>query len=404
MQPSPNAFFRFAAEHVDLLLDLFHSPEGLTEGELHQLVRRHRNTEPTPEHVTDRLLALGFIEPAPDASARFELTRPVETLLRHLLREQRLSSVAVVQSYINDLQLLSNELDQAVQSRSRGLATHILDEIAAQIDRIRHDSRANRDSITSEVMRLRANAEGRTPRERYEIVNRLWEHYLKPLSDFLNVDRAMEQCLDRLGRLFVHGRTLFQSDGHLHQEFGRAQARLLRLRRETAKDLDECVREVAPLYTSLRRDTRIVQGASEALRIARTEGIAALHLANHFSLSTFRREGLLGSGALEAYLFQVSRYEPPQPTSIPEGIAATRSMVIDDATLHAAASDEPTPDDLIAWLIRRFPDASPAEILRAYGVFLRGLFGRVEMVGEHEEAYPIGEVTLHAVPTRVAAG
>ncbi|WP_437656591.1 hypothetical protein [Sorangium sp. So ce1182] len=353
------------------------------------------------EYVFSRLRELGFIEPAPDASARFELTRPVEALLRHLLREQHLSSAAVTQGYINDLELTSEQLEQAVQRRSRGVAIRVLDEIAAQMDRIRYDSRANRDSITTEVVRVRANAERRTPRERFEIVNRLWEHHLRPLRDLLDVDQAMERCLDRLTRLLVEGRTAFLSDGPLYQEFGRGQARLVRLRREVAEDLRECLAEVTPLYHGLQQDTLIVRGASEALRIARMDGVPALCLAQRFPLSTFRREGIVGDGKLQAYLHEVVHYEPPRPAPIPVGIPAPRPQPIDLATLRSALSDEPAPDDCLAWLIQRFPEATPTDILRAYGVFLERTFGRVEAAQDGENAYPMGKVTFHAIPMRL---
>lgn len=167
MQTSPAAFFRFAADHTALLLDLFHAREGFTEGELYERIRQHRaGTEPTTEFVFSRLRELGFIELAPDASTRFELTRPVETILRHLLREQHLSSAAVVQGYITDLQQFSDEFEQAFQRMNRSKAIRVLNDLATQVERIRYESRANRDSITSTVMRVRANIERRRPRER----------------------------------------------------------------------------------------------------------------------------------------------------------------------------------------------------------------------------------------------
>lgn len=93
---NPQTFFRFAADHHELLVELYQHRDGITEAELLQLVRRFAGEgSPSASYVVDRLRELGFIDYAPQATAQYEMTRPFAELMSSLLREYRLTSVEV---------------------------------------------------------------------------------------------------------------------------------------------------------------------------------------------------------------------------------------------------------------------------------------------------------------------
>lgn len=93
MAISPQSFFRFADRHYSLLIDLFYRSTGQTEADLRDLIEAsHSEGDPGSATVFNQLVSFGIIEPIPDATATFELTAPIRSLLSFLLREHRLTS------------------------------------------------------------------------------------------------------------------------------------------------------------------------------------------------------------------------------------------------------------------------------------------------------------------------
>ena len=138
MTANPQHFFRFAASHYLLLVDLFYRREGVNDVELYAVIERRRNEEdPSVYHVADQLLKLGILESVPDATATYEMTRQVQNLFTYLLREHRLTSVTVIQAYLSDLDQLGEELREAIHFSKGNQATRAMAEISDLIARIR---------------------------------------------------------------------------------------------------------------------------------------------------------------------------------------------------------------------------------------------------------------------------
>lgn len=403
MATDPQAFFRFSAEHYDLLVDLFYRTEGVNDVELLALVERHRSpSSPSPYYVADQLVKLGILEAAPEATAAYELTRQVRNLLGYLLMEHRLTSAAVLQGYLNDLEQLGRELERAISASAGNPAVRVLSEVGDILERLRQDSRANREGIIGEVLRIKSNRERRSVRERFETVNRLWSRYLEPLRDLIDVRKAMDHSLEGLDRQMRHGQEAFALDGALNRELARTRSRLMRLRRDAAEDFREAVREIEPLYHALRRESEIVRGASRALERVRREGLSSLRLSERLALPAWRREGLFTDAATEAFLRDLRGYEPRRSPVLPEAEETGRHAFVDPVELSTAlAADLPVPD-LLAWLGRRYPEASLGEVLRAYGR-LHGSSGLRGHFGAEERAYRIAGARLFAHPLAVEA-
>ena len=62
---NPQTFFRFAADHHELLAELYQHRDGITEAKLLNLIRRFAGEgSPSANYIVDRLRELGFIESA----------------------------------------------------------------------------------------------------------------------------------------------------------------------------------------------------------------------------------------------------------------------------------------------------------------------------------------------------
>ena len=194
---NPQTFFRFAADHHELLVALYPHRDGITEAELLQLIRRHGSDgSPSANYIVERLCELGFVDHAPHATAQYEMTRPFAELMSSLLREYRLTSVEVIRSYFTAMDNMAAEIGQAVSEKNGDLIVRALNDTAEHVERMRHDSRRNRDEVISTAMRVKSNKDRMPPMRRYEIINRLWTRYLAPLRDMIDTQKAMDASLD----------------------------------------------------------------------------------------------------------------------------------------------------------------------------------------------------------------
>lgn len=402
MPVDPYTFFRFAAQNYSLLRDLYYR-QSVGDADLRELVVRHRvENGPTPDYIAGQLVDFSILEATPEATASYEMTRPVRNLLRFLLKEQRLTSAAVIQGYLADLEQSQAELEAAISESRPVRIERALNEIGETLERIRQDSRANREAVINDVLSLKSNQDRRSARERFEIINRLWTHYLEPLRDLIDVRKAMDAGLDSLDRVLRAGAKTFDLDGTLSREFSRCRARLLRLRREIGIDFHECLREVEPLYESLKRDSELVRGAVRALERIGKEGLKNLALANQLAISIWQQEGLLNNLVLEAYLHGVRGYIPRVATPLATSPSVPDRLLIDPKIMLDKLKKSMPVDDVLYWLVTNYGSVGPGEVLRAYGRIHGGDFGK-RIFSEMERSYELEDVTLLAHPLRIEA-
>lgn len=401
MATNPQSFFRFADRHYPLLLDLFYRSTGLTEADLRDLIDVSRTEgDPGSATIINQLSSHGIIEPIPDATATFELTTPIRALLSFLLREHRLTSSKVIQGYLTDLEDLRSELDGAALQKLNNQAARALADISQVIERIRQDSHANREAILAEVLKLKANRDQRSVRERFEVINWLWSRHLEPLRDLIDVKKAMDANLDDLERSLITDGKTFVLDGTLTREFSRCRARLLRLRREVAEDFYESMREVEPLYVSLKRDSELVRGASLALERIDRAGLASLQLDALIAIPIWRIEGTFSDTSLVSFFHGVHGYEPAAPAPLPAAEEMPlHEFILPSELFPRLESSLPIPD-LFAWLLKQYPEAGAGELVRAYGRIYLGDLGKMQFA-EEERRYPLSDIFLVARPLRI---
>lgn len=402
MSLNPQAFFSFAAKQYGLLKDLFYRSSGITDADLRELIIRNRNdNDPAPDHLADQLVKLRIIEPSPDATAHYEITSPVKNLMRFLLQEQRLTSATVIQAYLNDLEQSQRELDGAIRESRPVWIERALNEINETLERIRQDSRANREAVINEVMSVKSNKDQRSVRERFEIINRLWTRYLEPLRDLIDVRKSMDAAMDGLERVMRSGAHTFDLDGGLNREFHRSRTRLTRLRREISIDFHESLREVEPLYESLKQDSELVRGASRALERIGKEGLKNLGFSALLAIPSSRQqEGLFPDLALESYLHGVYGYEPEAAPALPspenQPIIA---YVKPEEVIERLAADLPI-QDVLKWIMANYDQLPLSEVLRVYARIYQTELGKYNFA-EMEQSYPLQGATLYAHPMAI---
>ncbi|AKJ64224.1 hypothetical protein [Kiritimatiella glycovorans] len=402
---NPQTFFRFAAEHYALLCELYYKKDGLPEAEVFALIRRYAEPQsPTAPYMRDRLLDLGILEPSPQATAQLEMTRPVATLMGYLLREYRLTSVEVIRSYFNAIDNLASELGDAVSAANSDLLVRVNGELEEHVERMRHDSRNNRAKVIADVIRIKTNRERLAPRQRYEVINRLWTRYIAPLRDIIDTQKSMDAALDRLTRVYGDAETRFAADGVVQQVVRGGEARLRRLRRDVLDDFNETVREVTPLYEELRQETAIARGASHALERIVHRGLSSLDLPNKMGICNWRQRGIFSDLALEAYLFELRGYEPHAPEPLPAPLSPGQKQDYDDLARFPEDARSAVPiDDAFAWLAETYPHAAPLTLLKLYGRLHGGRYGHTNF-GSPSRRYQLGNLCLSAHPMSVATG
>jgi hypothetical protein len=383
-------------------VELYQHRDGITEAELLQLVRRLGDeSTPSANYMVDRLRELGFIDYAPHATAQYEMTRPFAELMSSLLREYRLTSVEVIRGYFIAMDSLAAEIGEAIAGKNGDLIVRALSDTAEHVERMRHDSRRNRDEVISTAMRVKSNRDRMPPMRRYEIINRLWTRYLAPLRDMIDTQKAMDASLDRMERALEEAEACFLIDGAVAPMVGMGRARVRRLRRDVVLDFRESIREIAPLYEELRRENALARGASHALETMGKRGLTRMALPRQLAICNWQQQGLFSDSALEAYLLTLQGYVPGRPVPIQEGTTETaRDHVrLDafDAQVHDAL---PIPDAL-TWLSDSYPEGPLSTMLRLYGRMHSGRYGTVTF-GESGGEYALWGVTLVAHPMNLS--
>ena len=395
---NPQTFFRFAADHHELLVELYQRRDGITEAELLQLARRFSaEGSPSANYLVDRLRELGFIDYAPHATAQYEMTRPFAELMSSLLREYRLTSVEVIRSYFTAMDSMAGEIAQATKDKNGDLMVRALNDTSEHVERMRHDSRRNRDEVINTAMRVKSNRDRMPPLRRYEIINRLWTRYLVPLRDMIDTQKAMDASLDRMERTLEAAEECFQIDGAVAPVIGMGRARVRRLRRDVVIDFRESIREIAPLYEELRRENALARGASHALEVIAKQGLSSITLPERLGVCNWQQQGLFSDAALESYFVTLSGYIPTRPQALREGTVGTARDHIRLEEFDALVIAALPIADAIAWLRQAHPDMPLGALLKLYGRMHSGRYA-VPAFAENIVEYAVADAILTAYP------
>jgi len=374
----PHAFFNFAARYCDMLLELHRhcGEKSIQESQLLQVIRRFSTPDsPASSYLLEQLCKLGFLEYSPGADMLYEMPHTISKLLGYLLNEYRLTSAEVIQGYLQALDRFCNELEHATQQNNGDSTARILNETDENVERMRSDSHNNRQRIIAECVKAKVNRDKLSIRQRFELINHLYEKYLEPMRDMIDVSKEMDSQLERMQRVFDSGIEAFIMGRHVRQLFERSSARLLRLKRDIDGDFRESYRELMPLYERYRKESMIASGAANALKEISNHGLHKMRLASKVGLCQFRTQWLIPDGELEAYMYDISDYQPQSVKIDPNRASNGHPAFISVMTLEQLLKGIAKIDDVLEWVLNKFPDENLAQHLRIYGMFYTQLSG-----------------------------
>jgi len=372
----PQLFFTFAARHYALLKDVYDASSrgGVNDaGLLHIIIQNRSEDDPNIEYVFNQLKSLNIIEECADASSKLTMTQHISTFLGFLLREHRLTSVHVIRGYLQEMAKNSDELDSAIATSDNDLCDLALTDLERSIEMMRSDSRNNRDALMYEALRLKQNRQQLSTEKRFTIVVRLWESYLKPMQEMIDISEAMDAQLDSLERLLNTGLKNRQLYISMQDKINTVLSTLTRMRRNISSDFRESLQNITPLYEKLHRESGLARGAAAALSIAHKRGIGSLNVNAQMRLSTFRTNELMDCPSILDYLYQVSEYDVHSEPH--KNISSDRAMqhvyyLSPNLAVKKLLSELPVSDGM-GWLAHAYSEASVTDVLRSYNRILR---------------------------------
>jgi len=375
MSANPQAFFAFAARYNALLKDVYDASSrgGFNDAALWQMVIQNRSSEDSStEFIVNQLRKLNIIEECADATSKFTMTMHVSTFLGFLYREHRLTSIYVIQGYLQNMEKNRTELDNAILESNDDLCDLTLTDIAASIEDMRYDSRNNRDALMHEALRLKQNKDKLSTEQRFTIVNRLWESYLNPMKEMIDVKEAMDAQLDALARSLHCGLNKREINISIRDKIRTLFSTLTRMRRNVSSDFRESLRNITPLYESLHRESGLARGAAAALSIAHKKGVEALGINGRIRLPVFRINNLMDCPSLLDYLYQlVEQDDQGEAHKIPLDIPVKHPYYLSPGAAVKRLLSELPVSDAFVWLSHAYVDAGITDILRAYNQIIR---------------------------------
>lgn len=395
-------FFRFGSNYPRLLRALFEESGEIDDIRLLGLIRRYVDDDaPSSQTIQAQLLAYGIMGPSPWAETIYEMGVEVRNLLAWLLKRQDLATAEVIRGYLEQLQGLRRELEETLVEEDWAGLEYPLADLERVLEQLRSYGRGNFESIATQVQDLQGGMAEMEPRERFRVINRIWQRFLVPLREVIDDRGLMTERLDFLDQLLVE---LCSNEGvpaPLRRRATWARSRLRRTRRELGECHVQAVREVEPLYEQLRAENLILQGASRLLKELRVSGESGLSamMSQRFRLEGWRLRGLISDDHLGARMIILRGYEPSVDIMLPEAPAPVDWSPLQRAEIRGSLLEACPISDVFGFVVQEWSHRSLSELLRVYGWIHRGDFGPCERrEGVEEQTYFVGDKVVFAWP------
>ena len=372
MALNPITFLNFSASNYTLLLDIYLADRDFNEAELFDLIKKNRqNSDPKPEHIFKQLIDLKIIRSLPEATALYEITYIVKNLLVFLEQEHRFTSAAEIQAFIDELESLQSLLKAAFDADKKGHIFNILRDMSELFERLRQSSNGNRLAIIREVNDVKVNSKKETSADRYDRILYIFDRYVTPLENMIQVEKSMDVCLNRCEKLLHHAAEEYILEKDVVFKIKRAVSHLPKLRREMLTAFQESFDEITPLLNVLK-DNRIARGATVVLEQVEKIGLKVLDDVEDFLAlpSSRKKNELFDDSKVSDFLQDVREYEPPVCPVIDHKNATTERLVVHDfeSVLDLACSELPI-NDVLEWIIQCCTDYDLEDILKIYSYF-----------------------------------
>lgn len=402
MALEPKAFFNFAAEHYPLLLDIYNQGSDLSQSEVHEYISRHKSENSSrPDYIFNQLINLKFIQPTPEASAYYEITYHVKDLLTVLEQEHRFTSTKEIQAYLDEIDSLRQRLEVAIKEEKQGLIFTILEHMSVLVERLRQSSNGNRMAIIREVHRVKLNAQKESTESRYETILDIYERFITPLQDMIEIDKSLDKGLQQLEVLLHYAEKRYDLEKDILFKLRKVSLHLPRLRNDLLSNFKESTNEIAPLLQKLQANL-FGRGVTKILReVGKRGGKALEDIAAKLSLPPTRsKSDLFDDFKTIEFLRQVKGYRPTSPPVIDhENHHVDRGVIVSPQKLLAEFRQGLPTSDVLEWLRENHHDKTPKTILIMY----KKIIDNAERYSfsEVRKTYPIGKFNVNARPLRI---
>lgn len=404
----PKEFFQFCAKHVSLLreLELRASGTDLSESEIHDIAKNYAaEVEEQPAFIVKRLKELRILVSADQSAQYFLMAEPVRAILRYLLEEAKPASSETVQSYINELQKLTQKLRSALASENPTLAELALADTTHTLRRLHDDVSTTHVSVLGEVARYKVDKRPASVLEKYQRIVWWMQQYIAPMLDVIKVDGPMQATFAEVEGVLEGATTnaLVISVADAERNL-----RLLRVvRRHALNVFDQCGKEISPLYQSLARSSNLATGAAWALDRLRLGGFEQWMLEAVVGVFSLRHQASFSDKAITGAIERVLN-NPPAPAPIVSlGQNSAKPVALEhrrwlDALPDDAARHLPI-NDLLSWLTTRYPDAETERLLAGFSILFFHENYRARFTGEAVVTYETPGHLIQAHPVRLEA-
>jgi hypothetical protein len=422
MRVNAQAFFNFCAGHVPLLRRLSEQRGEWSQAEVMRVIQEHAAAhDELPETTWRRLREYQILMPSEPGGDFFLVAEPVSRLLDYLLNETNPATPEVIRGYVQSLETVARQLARALESENVTVVSLSFTEINQTLRRLYSNIEETHQAVLSEVGRYKTERDSVSVRDKFRRIVFWMERYVEPMIEIVRPDGSLRATFDHIEELLRNARrqSLFNDDPALDRNL-----RFLRLIAAHAlRVFDQCRKEISPLYESLRRSSLIAKGAAGALEKLQNDGLTAWFqapsataapgqaavsdLSPLIGIYGLRYTNVPGDPAIALALSRVFEFSPePQPVidlAAEEGVPGefVRRLWLDSLSGHVRP--ELPVDDLLAWLVRSFPEKNTADILAGFTelVFEQGCQAAFSNVPSR--SYNTRDGALEAAPVRLSS-
>lgn len=396
-------FFYFGHKYHQLLAALFETGEAADAASLRALIERHIDeTAPSMETIEEQLLSYGILEQTPYSDTTFELRAEVRDLLAWIQKRQVLATADVIRGYLNQLRDLTKELQELSDAENYPGVVHPLTDLDRALEKIRAHGLGNYESIATQVQELQSQHGEVPPRERFQMINRIWNRMLRPLRQLIDDRGPIEERFDHLNSLLKELADAPRIPRAIQRRASHSRARLARTRRDLMVSHNNAVREVEPLYEQLRLDSRLLEGASRLLKVVRQQGAAVLELDARMCLEGWRPRGLFSDDYLQSRLTGLSDYEPDDEAVLGDPLPIVTYEPLRRQQILDVLYDACPINDVLQLVLEYWSERPLIDRLKIFASIHRGDFGLCQPLAEAaEQTYPTDLVELRAWPMKL---
>jgi len=392
MRVNAQAFFSFCAGHVSLLRRLSEQQGEISETEAMRIIREHAAShEELPDTTWRRLREYQILVPSEPGADVFLMAEPVARLLGYLLNETNPATPEIIRGHVQSLETVARQLSRALDTENVTAVGLAFAEISQTLRRLYSNIEETHQAVLAEVGRYKTEQQSVSIRDKFRRIVFWMERYVEPMIEIVRPDGSLRATFDHIEELLRKARqqSLFNDDPALERNL-----RFLRLISAHAlRVFDQCRKEIAPLYESLRRSSLIARGAASALEKLQADGLNAWFLppagdvearpvsrpSPLIGIYGLRYTNVPGDPAIALALRRVFQFTPELPPVVDLSAEDAmpgefvRRLWLD--SLNERVRPHLPVDDLLAWLVRSFPEKNTADILAGFTqlVFEQGL-------------------------------